>query len=345
MTPPTATNLVGEPHTFTVSVDVLGADGTPTPIPAEDATVTWSFTGPGTLDAGATTCDEGTTGGTCEIVFTNTDAGAGTLTIESVTFSANGESFTVGLTDGRTGPGHTTADHRHQDLGQLPRQRLAGDRHELRRPGAHVHGARRTRLRSRLRTGGRCGGRLDDQRHARRRSRRYSRRARRTPRVRAPITVTSSDPGTLTLTATYEATSSSGATQEFSDFGDKEWLPGWTLTVVKESSVAGDTQPFTFETTGPAPLDDEPFALAIGESELFEDQLLPGTYTIAELVDAASLPAPWRFEAVECTGLEEGATASYEGAVATLTLEEANPGSAITCTFTNERRQPRGRQG
>ncbi len=51
VTPPSATNLVGEPHTFTVSVNVLGADGTPTPIPAEGATVTWTFDGPGTLDA------------------------------------------------------------------------------------------------------------------------------------------------------------------------------------------------------------------------------------------------------------------------------------------------------
>ena len=72
VTPPSATNLVGEPHTFTVSVNLLGADGTPTPVPAQGATVTWSFTGPGVLDAGATTCDDvGTTAaGTCEIVFT-----------------------------------------------------------------------------------------------------------------------------------------------------------------------------------------------------------------------------------------------------------------------------------
>ena len=73
-----ATNIVGEPHTFTVTVDVLGADGTSTPFPADGATVTWTFDGPGTLDAAATTCDEGTTAGTCAIVFTNGGAaGAG----------------------------------------------------------------------------------------------------------------------------------------------------------------------------------------------------------------------------------------------------------------------------
>ena len=52
VTPPSETNLIGEPHTFTVGVDVLGADGTPTPLPAADgATVTWTFDGPGVLDA------------------------------------------------------------------------------------------------------------------------------------------------------------------------------------------------------------------------------------------------------------------------------------------------------
>src|SRR4029077_10831771 len=58
VTPPTATNLVGQTHTFTVHVNVIGADGTTTPQPAPDgSTVTWTFNGPGIVAAGATTCN------------------------------------------------------------------------------------------------------------------------------------------------------------------------------------------------------------------------------------------------------------------------------------------------
>jgi uncharacterized repeat protein (TIGR01451 family) len=78
------------------------------------------------------------------------------------------------------------------------------------------------------------------------------------------------------------------------------------------------------------------FSLAIGQSQLFQN-LLPGTYTVAELTDAAHLPAPWRLQSLTCTGLADGATVSYDGATATLTLARPNPGSAITCTYTNER--------
>jgi len=100
VTPPAATNLVGVSHTFTVHVNVLGLNGTPTPAP-DGSTVTWTFDGPGTLAAGATTCNTpGTVGGDCAIVFTNTNntPGSGTLTITSVTFTVNGQPFNVDLT-------------------------------------------------------------------------------------------------------------------------------------------------------------------------------------------------------------------------------------------------------
>ena len=89
--------------------------------------------------------------------------------------------------------------------------------------------------------------------------------------------------------------------------------------MVKESSVTDSDQTFAFETTElPEPVQGA-FPLGIGASVLYEG-LLPGTYTITELTDAASLPNPWRFESVECTGLEEGATVTYADATATLTL-------------------------
>ena len=109
VTPPTATNLVGEPHTFTVMWTCWARTARRTRSRPRVRRSLGASTGPGVLDAGATTCDDvGTTAaGTCDIVFTNTAAGAGTLTIESVTFTANGESFTVGLTEEE--PGQATA--------------------------------------------------------------------------------------------------------------------------------------------------------------------------------------------------------------------------------------------
>ncbi len=96
VTPPSATNLAGDPHTFTVHVDVAGADGTATALPAEGATVAWTFPGPGTLSAD--TCATGTTAGTCVVTFTNSGAGAGTFTATSVTVTVNGTPLTVDLT-------------------------------------------------------------------------------------------------------------------------------------------------------------------------------------------------------------------------------------------------------
>ncbi len=231
VTPPTATNVVGEPHTFTVDVDMLDGDGDPDAGPVADGTiVAWVFDGPGILDAAGTTCDEGTTGGTCEIVFDNSAAGVGTLTITSVTLTildSNGEPLTVDFTT--AGPG------------QAPGQAI-------------------------------------------------------------PPTA------------------------------EKSW--GVNLTIVKESS-ADSPQTFSFETTGFLPPDDQPFDLAIGESQEFAG-LLPGVYTIAELVDAANLPVPWRFESFECTGLDEGSTVTGDGAVATLTIGGEQSAADIVCTFTNE---------
>ena len=77
-----ATNLVGVSHTFTATVE-QSADGiTWGPVPF-GTTLTATTTGPGAIDAAASTCvTSGTVGGTCTFVVT--DAGPGTL-ILSVT--------------------------------------------------------------------------------------------------------------------------------------------------------------------------------------------------------------------------------------------------------------------
>jgi uncharacterized repeat protein (TIGR01451 family) len=152
------------------------------------------------------------------------------------------------------------------------------------------------------------------------------------------ITTTSSVPGTLTIIATYDAASDAGAAVPFRGSAEKEWQPGWTLRIVKASSVTDSSQLFAFHTDGPAPLTAQSFSLAIGQAQLFEG-LFPGTYTITELTDAAHLPPPWRLQSLACStsGVSRGVTVAINGATATLTLEPPNPGEQITCTYTNER--------
>ena len=79
---PSATNLVGVPHTFTATVQQTGvanpteADWTAVP---DGTTLTASTSGPGTLDPASSCLTPGTTGGTCQFIVH--DAGPGTLTL------------------------------------------------------------------------------------------------------------------------------------------------------------------------------------------------------------------------------------------------------------------------
>jgi hypothetical protein len=336
VTPPAATNIAGQSHTFTVQVDLLGADGTATPQPAPDGTtVTWTFTGPGTTAAGTTCTSPGTSAGTCTITLANNGTpGAGTLTIDTVTFTANGQPFTVNFTT--SGPGQATpppitatkswGDFR-VTVTPPTATNYVGEPHTFTVLVEHDTGAGFEPLADAPVSLSTTGTAVPD------------------PAIptscvtdsagTCAITTTSHTPGTLTITATYEAASDAGAVP-FTDSADKEWIPGWTLNIAKTSSVSDSSQLFAFQTDGPAPLAGQSFSLAIGQSQLFEN-VLPGTYTIAELTDAAHLPPPWRLQSLECTGLAEGATVAIDGVQATLTLAPPNPGSEITCTYTNER--------
>ncbi len=100
---PSATNLVGVPHTFTATVQQTGvanpteADWTAVPV---GTTLTASTTGPGTLDPASTCLTPGTAiGGTCQFVVH--DAGPGTLTLNVTAIGAttvDGVPFTnIGL--------------------------------------------------------------------------------------------------------------------------------------------------------------------------------------------------------------------------------------------------------
>ena len=88
VTPPTATNLVGDPHDFTILIETM-ADGGWVPAPA-GTTVNFTWAGDGAVTAvvdpgpDATSCTL-VSGGTCVVTVDSDVAGGGTLTIGDVT--------------------------------------------------------------------------------------------------------------------------------------------------------------------------------------------------------------------------------------------------------------------
>ena len=320
-----ATNLVDTPHVFTITATRSDSD------PVDGATIAYTWTGTGTASP-ATSCTTNDTG-VCTVTVTSSATGTGTLTVTSVTDGA----FVVDLT-----PGGSTVGRAATQVVPLTTSKTWVDYRVTVTPETATNYVDQPHTFTVLveQDTGAGFAPLPDAEVA------LAVSGTATPDPPVPtscttdaagqclITVTSSVPGTLELTATYNATAGS-VTRAYDDAGEKEWVPGWTVTVVKESSVADSDQTFSFETTElPEPVQGA-FPLAIGGSVLYEG-LLPGTYTITELTDAANLPNPWRFESVECTGLAEGASVTYADSSATLTFEEPLPGSAITCTFTNE---------
>ena len=60
---------------------------------------------------------------------------------------------------------------------------------------------------------------------------------------------------------------------------------------------------------------------------------------MSEVTD--SLPAPWRFESLDCTGAEGNAAVTTDGSTATVTVSQTGPrgevaSGVISCTYTNE---------
>ena len=85
-----ATNLIGDPHTFTISAWYDDGSGSLTPVP-EPATADFSWTGTGTPTT-ASPCT--LTGGTCEVEVTSTTPGVGELTVTAVTAEIDGDPVT-----------------------------------------------------------------------------------------------------------------------------------------------------------------------------------------------------------------------------------------------------------
>jgi adhesin/invasin len=92
ITPLTALNLVSQPHTFTISVQVDDGGGlVPLPIPPNSGTVDWTFDAPdGTTPSGTCTLEAG---GTCTVVQNSNVAGTGTLTATSLTVNYDGVDY------------------------------------------------------------------------------------------------------------------------------------------------------------------------------------------------------------------------------------------------------------
>ena len=82
-TGPDAINLVGDPHTFDVDVEVN--DGTGWADVPDATTLTWTWFGDGSVDTEESTCGtDGTVDGTCQIVVNSATPGSGTLTITGI---------------------------------------------------------------------------------------------------------------------------------------------------------------------------------------------------------------------------------------------------------------------
>ena len=82
-TGPDAINLVGDPHTFDVDVEVNDGTGW-TDVP-DGTTLTWTWFGHGSVDTEESTCGtDGTVEGTCQVVVNSGTPGSGTLTITGI---------------------------------------------------------------------------------------------------------------------------------------------------------------------------------------------------------------------------------------------------------------------
>jgi hypothetical protein len=339
---PDATNLVGVPHTFTATVQQTGladpteADWTAVP---DLTTLTASTAGPGTLDPASTCLTPGTATGTCQFIVH--DGGPGTLTLNVTAIGAttvDGVPFTnipltAPATASKTWIAYTVTI-------SPSATNLVGEPHDFVITAMFSDGVTSTPAddasiefawsdTGSLETPSPCTTDIAGT---------------------CTVTVTSVTPGTGTLTVT-SLTDSAGRVVDLTVAGapgqatdqavpltaTKTWT-GWTLEINKASSLSDATQSFSFETTGFSPPDDEPFQLAIGETKTIAG-LPVGTYTVSEIVDA--LPAPWRFEALDCTGAVGNATVTTDGATATVTVSQVGPrgevaNGVISCTYTNE---------
>ena len=103
---PDATNIVGEAHTFDVQVHVTTPNGVATP---DGTTVVVASTGVGSITG--QTCDTpGTTDGACTVTVNADESGPGTVTVDAVSFSYEGQDFTVDFTDNDTAGEAATQD-------------------------------------------------------------------------------------------------------------------------------------------------------------------------------------------------------------------------------------------
>jgi fimbrial isopeptide formation D2 family protein len=344
LNPPSATNLTGVSHTLTATVQQTGipnptnSDWTAVP----DGTTLAAAPTPtstGTLDPTSSCLTAGTTGGTCQFIVH--DAGPGTLTLDVTAIGATsigGIQFTdiplsAPATATKTWVAYTvTLSPSATNLAGMPHNfvitaTMTDGTTTSPAAGASIaftwSGAQPSTPASPCMTG---------------------------PAGTCTVTVNSSTAGSGTLTVT-SLTDSGGRVVDLTTEGangqalnqvvpltaTKTWT-GWTLEIKKASSVTDSTQPFSFTTTGFAPPNDAPFQLTVGQSKEFSG-LAVGTFTVAE--DTATLPAPWRFESLSCTGAHDNASVRTDGPTATLTIGGPSPtgpppGGLITCTYTNE---------
>jgi hypothetical protein len=104
---PTATNPVGDAHTFTLTAQY--DDGTGALKPADGAVFEYTWTGPTVTPTPSGTCTAAPTENTCEVTLTSDTPGTGTLTIDTVTVTVLGQLFTDAV-PAEAAPGVLSAD-------------------------------------------------------------------------------------------------------------------------------------------------------------------------------------------------------------------------------------------
>jgi hypothetical protein len=93
---PSATNLVGQAHTFTITAEYATTAGVWQPLTTGDVAFSWNSS-VGVIDAGTTTCSTLAADGTCTVTVTSTVPGSGTIQViglVSATVTVGGSSTT-----------------------------------------------------------------------------------------------------------------------------------------------------------------------------------------------------------------------------------------------------------
>src|SRR5437773_2355462 len=105
-------------------------------------------------------------------------------------------------------------------------------------------------------------------------------------------------------------------------------------TIIVQKNTVGGDDTFNYTATGA----DIPGSFSITTSSGSGSQtfsgLVPGSYSISEVISGSGFPTGWTFTTLTCTSSGTGTSATTSGATANITLGAAG-GGTVTCTYIN----------